>query len=43
MRTQWAKNTLLLVPLAAAHGAVGSSALVTVLLAVVAFCLWHTR
>jgi 4-hydroxybenzoate polyprenyltransferase len=36
---QWAKNTLLLVPLAAAHGAGGANALGTVLLAVLAFCL----
>jgi len=36
---QWAKNTLLLVPFAAAHGAGGAAALATVLLALVAFCL----
>jgi 4-hydroxybenzoate polyprenyltransferase len=36
---QWAKNALLLVPLAAAHGAGGANALGTVLLAVLAFCL----
>jgi 4-hydroxybenzoate polyprenyltransferase len=36
---QWAKNALLLVPLAAAHGVGGAGALVTVLLAVAAFCL----
>lgn len=36
---QWTKNVLLLVPLAAAHGAGGPAALSTVLLAVLAFCL----
>jgi 4-hydroxybenzoate polyprenyltransferase len=36
---QWTKNILLLVPLAAAHGSGGVTALSTVLLATLAFCL----
>lgn len=36
---QWTKNALLVVPLAAAHGSGGVSALSTALLAMLAFCL----